>query len=317
VIEVIAIYQQVYFQVDLGQRVSLFMNWDIIAKHISTATGLAFTARSVQPLSGGDINAAFRLQDGHSSYFVKLNRPELVTMFAAEFLGLQELANTQTLRVPTPVVYGKTDTHCFLVLEYLELGRSSAVSERLLGQQLARLHQQVQPYFGWHRDNTIGSTLQRNQQSNDWLSFWREQRLGFQLQLAAKNGYGGRLQQTGERLCSELTVLFTDYAPSPSLLHGDLWAGNAATDKQGNPVIFDPACYYGDREADLAMTELFGGFGRDFYAAYREIWSLNEGYSVRKSLYNLYHILNHLNLFGGGYLPQAENIMTRLLVEIG
>ncbi len=306
-----AIYQQACFRVNC-------LNWDSIAQHITAATGLAFTVRAVQSLTGGDINAAFRLQDADNSYFVKLNRLERVAMFAAEFAGLQELARTHhTLRIPEPVVYGQTDTHCFLVLEYLELGRFSAVSERLLGQQLAYLHQQVQPYFGWHRDNTIGSTLQRNTQSNDWLSFWREQRLGFQLQLAAKNGYGGRLQSTGERLCSELGALFTDYTPLPSLLHGDLWAGNAATDTQGNPVIFDPACYYGDREADVAMTELFGGFSRDFYAAYKATWSLNEGYSVRKSLYNLYHILNHLNLFGSAYLRQAETMITKLLVEMG
>ena len=290
------------------------MNWDIIGKQIVVATGQDFTARTVQSLSGGDINAAFRLQDGQNSYFVKLNRPELETMFAAEFAGLQELARSKTFRVPTPVVYGRSDTHSFLVLEYLELGASSRVSDRLLGQQLAYLHQQAQPYFGWHRDNTIGSTTQINQQSHDWLKFWQEQRLGFQLQLAAKNGYNGRLQTMGERLVSELAVFF-NHTPTPSLLHGDLWSGNAATDKQGNPVIFDPACYYGDREADLAMTELFGGFSGDFYAAYQDVWALHEDYRVRKSLYNLYHILNHLNLFGGGYLRQAENMMTGLLAQ--
>lgn len=293
------------------------MNWNTITEHISAVTGQAFTAQSVQALSGGDINAAFCLQDTHKSYFVKLNRPELMAMFAAEFAGLQALAQTQTLRVPAPVVYGQSNSHAFLVLEYLELGRSSAVSQRLLGQQLACLHQQIQPYFGWHRDNTIGSTLQRNTHTGDWLSFWREQRLGFQLQLAAKNGYGGRLQHIGERLCDELAVFFTDYSPSPSLLHGDLWAGNAATDKQGKPVVFDPACYYGDRETDLAMTELFGGFSQDFYTAYQDVWALNEGYRVRKSLYNLYHILNHLNLFGDHYLRQAENGIISLLSEIG
>lgn len=290
---------------------------DIISQHIATATGLAFKARSVQSLSGGDINAAFRYQDGNTSYFVKLNRPELVDMFAAELTGLQELAATQTLRVPNPIVYGQTDSHAFLVLEYLELSRASVSSERLLGQQLAQLHQFVQPYFGWHRDNTIGSTLQRNQQSKHWISFWCEHRLGFQLQLAEKKGYGGCLQSSGQRLCDHLALFFTDYTPTPSLLHGDLWAGNAATDNQGKPVIFDPACYYGDREADLAMTELFGGFSRDFYAAYQAVWPLNEGYKVRKSLYNLYHILNHLNLFGGGYLHQARNIIASLLAEIG
>ncbi len=293
------------------------MNWNTISQHIVTATGQAFTARSVQPLSGGDINAAFRLQDGNTRYFVKLNRPELVDMFAAELTGLQELAATQTLCVPNPVAYGQTDSHAFLVLEYLEFSRASASSERLLGEQLARCHQTLQPYFGWHRDNTIGSTLQRNQPGKHWPSFWINQRLGFQLQLAATNGYGGRLQASGERLCTHSALFFTDYTPTPSLLHGDLWAGNAATDNQGNPVIFDPACYYGDREADLAMTELFGGFNRDFYAAYQAVWPLNEGYKVRKSLYNLYHILNHLNLFGGGYLHQAENMIASLLGEIG
>lgn len=311
-IVVTAIYRQGYFQANLGQR----MNWDIISKQISATTGQNFTARTVQSLSGGDINAAFRLQDGQSSYFVKLNRSERVAMFAAEFAGLQELAATKTLRVPRPVVYGQTYTHCFLVLEYLELGHSRSASDRLLGQQLACLHQQKQPYFGWYRDNTIGSISQINQQSHDWLDFWHKQRLGFQLQLAAKNGYGGRLQSTGERLGNELAA-FINHTPTPSLLHGDLWAGNAATDKQGNPVIFDPACYYGDREADLAMTELFGGFGSDFYAAYNDVWALDEGYRVRKSLYNLYHILNHLNLFGSGYLRQAENMIAGLLAEIG
>ena len=293
------------------------MNWNTITEHISAATGQAFTVQSVQPLTGGDINAAFRLQDTHKSYFVKLNRPELMAMFAAEFAGLQALAQTQTLRVPAPVVYGQSDSHAFLVLEYIELGRSHPASDRLLGQQLARLHQQAQPYFGWHRDNTIGSTIQPNSQSNDWLNFWREQRLGFQLQLAVQNGYKGRLQRIGERLCDELGAFFTDYSPSPSLLHGDLWAGNAATDKQGKPVVFDPACYYGDRETDLAMTELFGGFSQDFYAAYQDVWALNEGYRVRKSLYNLYHILNHLNLFGDHYLRQAENSIIELLTETG
>ena len=140
--------------------------------------------------------------------------------------------------------------------------------------------------------------------------------MGFQLKLAADKGYGGLLQANGERLCSDMAALFDNYLPQPSLLHGDLWAGNAAVDKQGCPVIFDPACYYGDREADLAMTELFGGFSRDFYAAYQAVWPLNQGYGVRKTFYNLYHILNHLNLFGGGYLRQAESMMAMLLAEI-
>jgi fructosamine-3-kinase len=289
------------------------MNWNDISQQISIATRQNFTANSIKPLSGGDINSAFRIQDGQQYYFVKLNRPELAFMFATEFMGLQELAASQTVRVPTPIVHGQTESHSFLVLEYLNLGHSSKSSERLLGKQLAHLHQQNQPYFGWHCDNTIGSTLQPNQPCDDWLTFWREQRLGFQLKLAAKNGYCGRLQVLGERLAEKLPILFIGYQPTPSLLHGDLWMGNAATDSQGCPVIFDPACYYGDRETDLAMTELFGGFGRDFYAAYQDTWALHDGYNTRKSLYSLYHILNHLNLFGGGYLRQAENRLLMLL----
>jgi protein-ribulosamine 3-kinase len=292
------------------------MNWQIISEQIEAATGQAFTVVSSQAVSGGDINSAFRLKGHDKTYFVKLNRTDLAAMFEAEFAGLMEMASAQALRVPAAIAAGSTADHAFLVLENIEFGASSKASERLLGRQLARLHAVKQPYFGWHRDNTIGSTRQPNGQHNDWLSFWREQRLGFQLKLAASNGYGGRLQASGERLLGDLAALFDSYAPEPSLLHGDLWAGNAAVDRQGLPVIFDPACYYGDREADLAMTELFGGFGRDFYAAYREAWPLDQGYSVRKTLYNLYHILNHLNLFGGGYLRQAESMMAMLQAEV-
>jgi protein-ribulosamine 3-kinase len=292
------------------------MNWQAISEQIELATGQAFKVVSAHALAGGDINSAFRLQASDKSYFVKLNRADLVTMFEAEFAGLQELASTQTVRVPFPVVCGQAAGHSFLVLEHLEFGYSSKISERLLGQQLAQLHQRQQPYFGWHRDNTIGSTLQRNSNNDDWMTFWREQRLGMQLQLAAKNGYGGRLQACGERLCNDAVALFDNYMPQPSLLHGDLWAGNAAADKQGRPVVFDPACYYGDRETDLAMTELFGGFSQDFYAAYQSVWPLDKGFVVRKTFYNLYHILNHLNLFGGGYLRQAESMMAMLLAEI-
>jgi protein-ribulosamine 3-kinase len=292
------------------------MNWQSIAQHIEAATGQTFKIVSVHTLTGGDINSAFRLQGNNKAYFIKLNRPDLMAMFEAEQAGLQELAQTQTVRVPAPVACGKTAEHCYLVLENLEFGLSNSSSERLLGQQLAQLHQQPRPYFGWRLDNTIGSTPQINNKHTHWPGFWREHRLQFQLNLAAKKGYSGRLQIRGEQLCNEIDALFDHYQPQPSLLHGDLWAGNAAVDKQGQPVIFDPACYYGDREADLAMTELFGGFSQDFYAAYKAVWPLDQGYTVRKTLYNLYHILNHLNLFGSGYLRQAENMMALLLSEV-
>lgn len=292
------------------------MNWQSILGQVETATGSTFKLVSVRPLAGGDINSAYCLQGTDKSYFVKLNRADSVDMFAAEAAGLAELAATRTVRVPSPVVHGKSSEHAFLVLEHIEFGISSKTSDRHFGQQLALLHQQRQPYFGWHRNNTIGSTPQTNSPNDDWIEFWRSQRLQYQLHTAAGKGYGERLQASGEQLCDKLSSFFEGYQPQPSLLHGDLWGGNAATDKSGNPVIFDPACYYGDKEADLAMTELFSGFSRDFYAAYQDMCPLDQGYGTRKTFYNLYHVLNHLNLFGGGYLGQAENMIASLLSEI-
>ena len=148
------------------------------------------------------------------------------------------------------------------------------------------------------------------------MEFYRRERLGFQLALAAQHGYRGQLQALGEQLLALLPAFFSTYRPVASLLHGDLWGGNHAATADGEPVIFDPAVYYGDREADLAMTELFGGFGEGFYRAYRVAWPLDPGYPVRKHLYNLYHVLNHLNLFGGGYATQAERLMRGLLAEV-
>ncbi|MGR9116187.1 MAG: fructosamine kinase family protein [Gammaproteobacteria bacterium] len=293
------------------------IDWQSVSEQIESSTGREFRMTSIQPIHGGDINSAYRLQAEDTSFFVKLNRADRVSMFEAESAGLQEMAQTGALRVPAPVVCGTVADNAFLVLENIEFGRSNQAADRSLGRQLAQMHRPQQAFFGWRRDNTIGSTPQLNNQSNDWPDFWREWRLGFQLRLAADKGYRGKLQSRGDALCSKMVALFIDYKPYPSLLHGDLWGGNAAVDRDGNPVVYDPACYYGDREADLAMTELFGGFGRDFYAAYREEWPLDPGYSVRKVFYNLYHILNHLNLFGSGYLGQAENMIDQLLSELG
>lgn len=292
------------------------MNWQPIVEQIENATGAVFKLASVRPLAGGDINYAYCLQGVDKSYFVKLNVAETIAMFEAEAAGLVELADTRTVRIPAHVVHGKTTQHAFLVLEYIEFGASCKNSDRLFGQQLALLHQQHQPYFGWYRNNAIGGTPQPNTANEDWVEFWRSHRLQHQLKLAEVKAYRGNIQGPGAELCESLSRFFEGYHPHPSLLHGDLWGGNASTDKQGNPVMFDPACYYGDREADLAMTELFGGFSQDFYAAYRDTYPIDQGYATRKKLYNLYHVLNHLNLFGSGYLSQAENMINSLLSEV-
>jgi len=288
--------------------------WHRIEQDISESTRKKFTIEHKVSVGGGSINTTYKIEGLKQCYFVKTNAAECLDMFAAEASGLIALADTKAVRVPKPVCRGVANTHAYLVMEFIAFGNGS--SPHVLGEQLAAMHRHTQHEFGWRCDNTIGSTPQINTPSDDWVSFFREHRLGFQLKLAAHNGYGGALQRKGERLMSDLGLFFEDYTPQASLLHGDLWGGNHAVAMDGYPVIYDPAVYYGDREADIAMTELFGGFGSAFYAAYHEVWPLDAGYGVRKTLYNLYHILNHANLFGGGYASQAESMMDRLLSEL-
>jgi fructosamine-3-kinase len=292
------------------------LNWSEIAEAISSATSESFTVAEYQAVSGGCINRAYQITDGTRCFFIKLNDANAVDMFAAETEALLALQATATVRVPTPVCWGMSGQSAYLVQEYLEFGPAGESSAVLLGMQLAQLHRHSAEHYGWHRANTIGSTPQINTISNDWLHLWREQRLNYQLRLAARQGFDGNLQRKGERLLNVLELILADHNPPPSLLHGDLWSGNHATLQDGQPVIFDPASYYGDRETDLAMTELFGGYPRRFYAAYGEHYPLDQGYRLRKTLYNLYHILNHLNLFGGSYAAQAEHMMDTLVSEV-
>lgn len=293
-------------------------DWMRIEQHISEVTGHPFVIERQSGVGGGCINQAYRiaglLGGKEQRYFVKQNRANALEMFEAEAAGLLEMGETGTIRVPRPLCWGTTARNAYLVMEYIEMGRRG--NAHLLGQQLAALHKVRRPRFGWDRDNTIGSTPQLNCWTESWIEFWRDYRLGVQLELAVRKGYGRRLQQQGEQLLAHFPMLFSDYQPQASLLHGDLWSGNCATDHEGSPVVYDPAVYYGDREADLAMTELFGGFGPDFMHGYNEEYPLDAGYAVRKTLYNLYHVLNHLNLFGGSYATQAEAMMGSLLSEL-
>jgi len=288
--------------------------WETIAADIAVATGTQAELRQQGAVGGGCINQAQRIRYGDAEYFVKLNSAGQTEMFAAEFEGLEALRQCTALRIPAPVCQGEDGQSAYLVMENLDLGGHG--DPGALGEGLATMHHITQAQYGWHRDNTIGSTPQINTLSDDWVTFYREQRLQFQLELAVRHGAGSRLLSQGEQLLADFHVLFDDYSPEASLLHGDLWSGNYAYTTSGEPAIFDPAVYYGDREADLAMTELFGGFGRDFYAAYNNAWPLDPGYRVRKTLYNLYHILNHFNLFGGGYAGQAQGMIDALLSEV-
>jgi fructosamine-3-kinase len=287
-----------------------------IVHDIELQTQTTLTNYTLTPIGGGCINTAYKLQTENTSLFIKINQASLLSMFEAEAQGLHELKSLKAVTVPSVICFGIAGNESYLAMEYLELGSQQTHSSQQLGQQLAQLHQHKQAFFGWHIDNTIGSTPQHNDRHHSWETFWRTQRLNKQLEFAKNNGFTGSLQTKGHKLSENLAVFFNHYTPHPSLLHGDLWGGNAAATRQGDPVIFDPACYYGDREADVAMTELFGGFNQHFYAAYKETYPLDAGYSVRKTLYNLYHILNHVNLFGAGYLSQAESMIDRLLAEI-
>ena len=289
--------------------------WQHLADRVSATTSQDFQIEDRQSIGGGCINSTSVISGGGHKYFVKINSADLLHMFEAEGEALTVMSQTRTVRVPEPVNWGEFEGTAWLAMEYLSLGGKA--SQALLGEQLAAMHRRSADRFGWHRDNTIGSTPQRNRWQQDWIEFFRDQRLGYQLSLAASKGHRGQLQRLGERVMSSIDELFSGYSPVPSMLHGDLWGGNHATTDSGDPVIYDPAFYYGDRETDLAMTELFGGFSSEFYSAYNEAWPLDSGYRTRKTLYNLYHVINHLNLFGGGYGMQAESMMEQLLSEHG
>jgi protein-ribulosamine 3-kinase len=281
---------------------------------VGEATGAALAIERTVRVGGGCIHEALAVEGGGRRFFVKTNEARFAPGFAAEADGLLALA-AAGMRVPRPIVQGAGGDAAFLVLEHLELGPGNTASFRELGRRLARQHGHRGPHFGWHRDNFIGLAPQSNAASDSWAAFWGRERLAPQLALAARSGHAGRVEMLGEQVLDHLPRLLGRHDPVPALLHGDLWSGNAAFLVSGTPVVFDPAVYYGDAEADLAMTELFGGFPESFYEGYREVRPVGEGYRLRRVLYNLYHVLNHLNLFGSGYRAQAERMMERLLEE--
>jgi fructosamine-3-kinase len=275
-------------------------------------TGAGFRIERATPAAGGCIHRCFVLEGGARRIFAKTNHRSRLDAFAAEADGLAALA-AAGIRVPVPLCWGETGDTAYLALEHLDLRGSGDYAA--LGRALAMLHSVRGHRYGWSRDNYIGSNPQRNALSDSWITFWRESRLEPQIELARKNGFD-KLSEQGRRLSAALPRLLAGHAPGASLLHGDLWGGNAGFLAGGSPVLFDPAVYYGDRETDLAMTELFGGFPEAFYSAYREAAPLDSGYTVRKTLYNLYHVLNHANIFGGSYGSQAERMIGRLLAEV-
>ncbi len=290
-------------------------NWRIIAEQITQAAGVQVNAKNIQSVGGGCINSAYLVGDDMEQVFVKTNQRALLGMFQAEAYGLNEMARAQAIQVPEVYCVGHDGDIAFIAMQAFTLGRAQKNSYRNFGVQLATLHRYQKSHYGADCDNTIGSTPQPNHKMDNWFDFWREQRLGFQLEHAKKNRAPSTLIDDGYTLGEKMEQLFSK-APAAACLHGDLWNGNWAFDRYGQPIIFDPAHYFGDRETDIAMTTLFGRAHPDFYAAYHDTYPLSDNYAARETFYNAYHILNHFNLFGGGYAQQAHQMIKKTLSEL-
>lgn len=289
---------------------------EAVSHVVSRQVGAPVTVTRVTPVGGGSIHRAalIDLSDG-SRRFVKHSPGAPADMFPRETEGLRALAEPEAIRVPHDPIPGDAGGLRFLILEAIDTARPGGGFFVRFGRAFAELHRKTShPRPGFAHDNYIGSTPQPNGWMDDWTGFFRTRRLGFQLDLARTNGLATReLSRLGDRLQERLGE-WLDLPEEPCcLLHGDLWGGNYLCDSEGDPVLIDPAVYYGHREADLAMTRLFGGFDRAFYDAYEEAWPLPPGSHERQEIYKLYHLLNHLNLFGGGYLSGCLAILRSLV----
>ena len=289
-----------------------------VIRAIEEKASTPLDAASARAVGGGCINECYliRSASGRDRFFVKLNRAERLPMFEAEAEGLAEIAGTAAIRVPRPICKGVCGRHAYLTLEAIEMRPNpSTEAQRKMGEQLAALHRVQSPTAD---SAGIGTTPSGKPRSGTpgrthGPSFSRNTGWGFSSNWLPKRGGGS--PEAANCWRKSCRIFFLDYSPAPSLLHGDLWGGNAAFTAAGEPVLFDPATYYGDRETDLAFTEMFGGFGPAFHEAYRQSYPVDPGYERRKRLYNLYHLLNHYNLFGGGYASQAQTSIDQLLAR--
>ena len=268
----------------------------------------------MRSLGGGDINQTYELELENGTFlFLKKNSGDFPKLFELEATSLRLLKAEGGPTIPSPLAYSDSPPQRFLLMEHLSSGAKKKDYWEKVGRQMARLHLKSHDKFGLAFDNYIGSSPQLNGWSESWIEFFRDKRLRFQFDLALKNNLADKpLADKTEALLDKLSHLI-DEPQKVSLIHGDLWAGNLGIDREGNPAIYDPACYYGHHEAELAMTELFGRWDSRAYGAYREVFPLDRGYSERKDVYNLYHLYNHLNLFGSGYYGSVVRILNRYL----
>jgi protein-ribulosamine 3-kinase len=300
---------------DEGKKLTI---WQRIESDIQKITGEPFVITQKQSVSGGDINQAYHLASKQGDYFVKLNSSDFAQMFVAEAQGLDVLRQCDVINVPNVVSYGQFEQYSYLVLQHIQMSQRGNIADFAVA--LANLHLNRREQFGFEQNNFIGRTPQINDWQSDWGRFFTEQRLGYQLSLLEQLHVSPVMIEKGRQLMPKLASYLNRHNPKPALVHGDLWQGNYAFDCASNnratPVIYDPACYYADCEVDLAMLELFGNPGLEFFEAYHQVNPIDSGYSKRKPIYNLYHLLNHATLFGSSYVTQSQSIIEQLLEQL-
>lgn len=278
---------------------------------LTIKTGKEVVIKRTSSLSGGSINSAFSVDTSAGNFFMKYNRASAYPgMFETEARGLSLLHDAQEIRVPAVVASGDDGSNTFIILEYIDPAPKKDDFWDVFGRKLASLHRHEGPYFGLDHDNYIGSLQQFNDKHDRWTDFFREQRLLVQIEMAARSGLlPSHTRQSFESLFARLDDIFPD--EPPSLIHGDLWSGNYMVDDKGEACIIDPAVYYGSREMDIGMSQLFGVFGSGFYESYNNTWPMEPGWRERIEICNLYPLMVHVNLFGAGYLGSVESILAR------
>jgi fructosamine-3-kinase len=287
----------------------------VVSRALCDTLGDRLEVEQARTVGGGSINQAAVLDTSGGEYFLKWNTHPIDDQFELEAMALDEMRDSDTeLVIPRPITHRSPEgrTPGFLIIEYLEPGQRVADFDERLGRGLAALHRKTADAFGFHRDNYCGTTPQPNPWTGDWIDFYRDERLGFQLELAVdKRGVSSSDRRAYEALLDRLDEFLATDETVPSLIHGDLWSGNLHVAPDGRPSLIDPAAYYGHREAELGMMRLFGGFSDRVYDAYHEAWPLEPGWRKRLQLYELYHLMNHFNLFGGGYGRRAFSIVNQ------
>ena len=284
--------------------------WSTIEKTIQEATEQSFSIKYKEVATGGDINECYWISNYHQNYFVKSNDKNHFSHFESEAYALSQIKSCHQINCPEVITLGTHLNKSFLVLSYIPFETPDTDDWYQLGQQLAHMHKtSSHGQFGWQHDNFIGDTIQPNRWQSNWRTFFAEQRIAWQLQLLHEKSIKFGDIDHITQVCHDALL---HHKVNPCLVHGDLWQGNMGFSDH-TPVIFDPACYYGDREVDIAMTELFGQLPDDFYLGYQEEFPLSQSYEQRKLVYNFYHILNHANIFGGVYIEQSKAALSRIL----